>query len=59
MIRVVAFLVALTIATPAHAIPCWIIRKAVKQYGEAAVEQYAKSHGATDKQIEAHRKCLK
>lgn len=59
MIRLVVFLVALLFATPAQAIPCWKVRAYVKLYGEAAVEQYARSQGATDKQIAEHKRCLR
>ena len=36
---------ALLFAVPAHAISCWVVRKAVVQYGEAAVESWARSKG--------------
>jgi len=46
-------------ASPAHAYPCWMVRKAVAQYGEAAVEQWARSKGVSEKTIASHRKCLR
>jgi len=51
--------VALLISSPAHAYPCWMVRKAVAQYGEAAVEQWARSNGVSEKTIASHRKCLR
>jgi hypothetical protein len=59
MTRVIV-LVAVTLpAIPAHAIPCWVVRKAVAQYGEAAVESWARAKGIFDKEIERARRCLK
>ena len=58
MTRVIV-LVAVTLpAIPAHAIPCWVVRKAVAQYGEA-VESWARAKGISDKEIERARRCLK
>jgi hypothetical protein len=39
-----AFVLVMTlqISSPAHAIPCWMVKKAVAQYGEAAVESWAR-----------------
>ena len=59
MIRVVLVVAALLFSIPAHAIPCWMVRKAVAQYGEAAVETWARSKGISDKEIEKARRCLK
>jgi hypothetical protein len=59
MIRAVLVVAALLFSVPAHAIPCWIVRKAVAQYGEAAVETWARSKGISDKVIEKARRCLK
>ncbi len=58
MIRIVV-LVAVLLSFPAHAIPCWVVKKAVAQYGEAAVESWARSKGISDKEIERARRCLK
>jgi len=49
----------LLLAPPAHAVPCWVVRKAVAQYGEAAVESWARAKGISDKEIERARRCLK
>jgi hypothetical protein len=59
MIRVVVSVVALLASCPAHAIPCWAVRKAVAQYGEAAVEAWARAKGISDKEIEKARRCLR
>jgi len=59
MIRAVLVVAALLFSVPAHAIPCWMVRKAVAQYGEAAVETWARSKGISDKEIEKARQCLK
>jgi hypothetical protein len=59
MIRAVLVVAALLFSAPAHAIPCWMVRKAVAQYGEAAVETWARSKGISDKEIEKARRCLK
>ena len=59
MIRVIVIVAALLISFPAQAIPCWMVKKAVAQYGEAAVESWARSKGISDKEIEKARRCLK
>ena len=59
MIRVLMLLAALLVSFPAHAVPCWAVRKAVAQYGEAAVESWARSKGISEKEIERARQCLK
>jgi hypothetical protein len=59
MIRAVLVVAALLFSVPAHAIPCWMVREAVAQYGEAAVETWARSKGISDKEIEKARRCLK
>ena len=59
MIGAVLAVAALLFSVPAHAIPCWMVRKAVAQYGEAAVETWARSKGISDKEIEKARRCLK
>jgi len=59
MIRAWLLVAALLFSGPAHAIPCWMVRKAVAQYGEAAVETWARSKGISDKEIEKARRCLK
>ncbi|HXB81714.1 MAG TPA: hypothetical protein VNX23_30580 [Bradyrhizobium sp.] len=48
------------ISFPTHEdVSCWAVRKAVAQYGVAAVEAWARSHGVSDKEIEKARRCLK
>ena len=37
---------------PAQAIPCSVVRRAVAQYGEAAVEAWARAKGISDREIE-------
>jgi hypothetical protein len=59
MIRVLMLLAALLVSFPAHAVPCWAVKKAVAQHGEAAVEAWARSKGVSDKEIEKARQCLK
>jgi hypothetical protein len=59
MIRTMVVVAALAVSFPAHAIPCWVIRKAVTQYGEAAVESWARTRGVSDKEIEKARRCLR
>jgi hypothetical protein len=59
MIRTLIVVAALLISIPAQAVPCWVVKKAVAQYGEAAVESWARSKGISDKDIEKARRCLK
>jgi hypothetical protein len=59
MIRIVVVGAALLLSFPAQAVPCWVVRKAVAQYGEAAAESWARSKGFSDKEIEKARRCLK
>jgi hypothetical protein len=40
-------------------VPCFVVKRAVAQYGEAAVESWARSKGVSEKQIEKARQCLK
>jgi hypothetical protein len=42
-----------------HRISCSVVRFYVARYSVSAAESYARSHGATDAQIEAARHCLK
>ena len=65
--------IALVLCTPAYAeettpthrhallshIACPAVREAVKLYGEAAAEQWARSHGVSDSRIEEAKRCLK
>ncbi len=59
MIRVIVLVAVVLPAIPGHAIPCWVVKKAVAQYGEAAVESWARAKGISDKEIERARRCLK
>ena len=59
MIRAGVLVAALLLSCPAHAIPCWVVRKAVVQYGEAAVEAWARAKGISDKEIEKAKRCLR
>jgi hypothetical protein len=59
MIRAMVVLAALLVSFPAQAIPCWMVRKAVAQYGEAAVETWARAKGISEKEIEKARRCLR
>ena len=38
---------------------CPAVREAVKLYGEAAAEQWARSHGVSEIKIDQARRCLK
>jgi hypothetical protein len=59
MTRAIVVVAALLASFPAHAIPCWMVRKAVAQYGEAAVESWARAKGISEKEIEKARRCLR
>jgi hypothetical protein len=65
--------VALVLCAPAHGaetnpnrrlallsrVTCPAVREAVKLYGEAAAEQWARSHGFSDRRIAQAKRCLK
>ena len=59
MILAIVLVVTLQISFPAHAIPCWMVKKAVAQYGEAAVESWARAKGISEGQMAKARRCLK
>jgi hypothetical protein len=59
MIRTVVLVTMLLVSSPAAAIPCWMVKKAVAQYGEAAVEAWARTNGIPEKEIEKARRCLR
>jgi hypothetical protein len=40
-------------------VTCPAVREAVKLYGEAAAEQWARGHGVSETRIEQARRCLK
>jgi hypothetical protein len=64
---------ALALGSPAHGaetapnhrlallsrLTCPAVREAVKLYGEAAAEQWARSHGVSESRIEEAKRCLK
>jgi hypothetical protein len=52
-------LVGLLASSPADAIPCWVVKRAVAQYGEAAAEGWARAKGFSRKDIERAKRCLK
>jgi hypothetical protein len=59
MIRACLVAAALLWSSPGHAVPCWVVRKAVAQYGAAAVESWARAKGISEKEIEQARRCFK
>jgi hypothetical protein len=59
MIRIFLIVAALLASCPAQAIPCWVVKKAVAQYGETVVESWARAKGISDKEIEKARRCLR
>jgi len=42
-----------------HRASCSVVRYYVTKYSASAAEMWARSHGATDAEIEAGRRCLK
>ena len=59
MTRVIAVVTALLFSCPAYAVPCTVVKRAVAQYGEAAVISWARAKGLSEKEIEKARQCLK
>jgi hypothetical protein len=59
MTRTLLVAAALLVSYPAQAVPCWVVKKAAAQYGEAAVESWARAKGISDRDIEKARRCLK
>jgi hypothetical protein len=59
MIRAIALITVLLVSCPADAVPCSVVKKAVVQYGEAAVESGARAKGISEKEIEKARRYLK
>ena len=55
----VALLLTMLASSPADAIPCWVVRRAVAQYGEAAAEAFARAKGFSLRDIERAKQCLK
>jgi hypothetical protein len=59
MIRACLVAAALLWSVPADAFPCWMVRRAVAQYGASAVESWARAKGIPEKEIQRARQCLK
>ena len=59
MIRACLVAAALLWSFPADAFPCWMVRKAVAQYGASAAESWARAKGISEKEIQRARQCLK
>jgi hypothetical protein len=59
MTRTFVVIAALLVSFPALAVPCWMVKKSVARYGEAAVESWARSKGISEREIEKARRCLK
>ena len=59
MIRVVWLMTGLLVSSPADAIPCWVVKRAVAEYGEVAAESWARSKGFSNKDIERAKRCLR
>jgi hypothetical protein len=59
MIRACLVAAALLWSFPADAFPCWMVRRAVAQYGASAVESWARAKGISEKEIQRARQCLK
>jgi len=56
---IVLLIAGLLALSPAQAVPCWVVKRAVAQYGEAAVESWARARGISDQEIEKARHCLR
>jgi hypothetical protein len=59
MIAVIIVLAGLRVLPRPRAVPCWAVRKAVAQYGVAAVESWARAKGMSDREIEQAKRCLR
>lgn len=59
MMAVVLLLIPLLTSSVVDAIPCWMVKRAVAQYGEAAAEAWARAKGLSNKDIERARRCLR
>jgi hypothetical protein len=71
--KIMAICLSLAFSAPAHGaesppnhrvallsrVACPAVREAVKLYGEAAAEQWARSHGVSETRIEEAKRCLK
>ena len=53
------FLLTVVLAfSPGQAVPCRAVKRAVAQYGKAAVESWARAKGISDQEIEKAKRCL-
>ena len=59
MIHVSLLIVALLDLSPGQAVPCWVVKRAVAHYGEAAVESWARAKGVSEQEIEKAKRCLR
>jgi hypothetical protein len=59
MIHVGLLIVELLAFSSGQAIPCWAVKRAVAQYGEAAVESWARARRISDQEIEKAKRCLR
>ncbi len=59
MIAVIVVLAGLQVLPPPRVIPCWAVKKAVAQYGVAAVESWARAKGISEQEIEQAKRCLR
>jgi hypothetical protein len=59
MTAIALLLTALLASSPSDAIPCWVVKRAVAQYGEPAAEAWARAKGFSARDIERARRCLK
>jgi hypothetical protein len=59
MIHVSLLIVALLASLAGQATPCWVVKRAVAQYGETAVESWARAKGVSDQEIEKAKRCLR
>jgi hypothetical protein len=59
MIRACLMAAALLWPGDSNAFPCWMVRRAVAQYGASAVESWARAKGVSEKEIQKARQCLK
>jgi len=71
--KITAICIAVVLWAPAHAaekapnhrvallsrVACPAVREAVKLYGEAAAEQWARGHGVSETKIEEAKRCLR
>ena len=59
MIPLAWLLVGLLASSPADTVPCWVVKRAVTQYGQAAAEAWARAKGFSTRDIKRAKRCLK